>query len=71
MVIDQSLLGRHKLGVKYHLRSLPGPNKLGSNEQNQLYLNLWLIEQVHTKYAETTLVLQLIKGGFDLRGQSS
>ena len=71
MVINQGLLGFHKLGVKGQLKSLPGPDKLGPNEQNQLYLSLWLVDQVHTKYAETTLVVLLMKGSFDLRGQSS
>ena len=52
-------------------RLFPRKDKWGSNEHNQLCLSLWLVEQVHTKFAETILVVQLIKGGFDLKGKSS
>ena len=68
MVIKQGLLGFDILEIKGHLMSLPEPDKLGSNEQN---LSLWLVEQGHSEYAETTLVVQLMKGGFGLRGQRS
>ena len=71
MVINHGFLGFHIHGVKGHLRLFPGQDKLGSNEENQLYLSLWLVEQVYTKYAETILVVQLIKACFYLRGQSS